>query len=198
MNCRDASISLQLAEDGEVTRDEREALVAHLEACLDCRRLAAWLEVVSESYPAAPLLDDDFANDVLRCLSPGADKVIEEAPVRVSSSKTRQSTVKQASWLRRIGALVFRGAGRQTAPKKGPGWSRRAAGAAWTMVSRRRSPKALPAPEPSWSAGMADSLLFGFRSIGPAMAPAMAGPSYATGWLRGAGSNLRRRTRSGR
>ncbi len=194
MNCRDANISLQLAEDGEVSREERAALDAHLGECLDCRRMAAWLEVVEETYPPAPILDDDFANDVLRCLSPGvavANEDMSEGPVATVP-------VKPAGWFRSIGTLLTRGARRQSASRKGPGWSRRAAGALWAMLSRGARRQSASRKGSGWSSRLVDAMPGGFRAVGPAMAPALVAPAYATGWIRITGGNLRDRARWGR
>jgi hypothetical protein len=169
MNCREASISLQLAEDGEIASGEREALLIHLSECLACRRMAAWLDALRESYPLAETVDDDFADQVVRRIRRENLGAAREPDSEAELLPEKRPPKRNRRWLGRIWSLLSGRRRKQRGQEEGPGWPSRVAG----------------------------SMTIGLKSLRPAMAPAVAGQTYATGWLRIAGSNLRAMARLG-
>jgi anti-sigma factor RsiW len=168
MNCRDANLLLQLAEDGEITDSEHSELDAHLSDCLSCRRMNAWLDELSSGYPRVEALDCDVVEAAMLELS--------RAVVRTSDDRAqivvlkREEKKSKRSWLGRI----------------------------WTMYRSRRKRMQEKSEEPTgWKTNAAGSLVFGVSTIKPVLQPAVVGPSLATGWLRAAGSLGMSRRRAG-
>ncbi len=164
MNCQDASLSLQLALDGEITLAERESLDRHLSTCLACRRMEAWLDELAAGYPAVEAVDAGFADDVVRALRQ------EDLPAVVpplGEAERRRTTAP---------------------PKPRRSWIRRLWGMARFGLKKKRPVEEKPA---RWTSTAAGSMVFGFRMIRPGVQPAMAGSSMATAWLKDAGLGLR-------
>jgi anti-sigma factor RsiW len=159
MNCRDATLLLQLAEDGETAEFERSELDAHLSDCLSCRRMNAWLDELSSSYPRVGSLDQDIVEAAILALSREVVQASDEQAQSVVMK--REEKESKPSWLRRI----------------------------WTAYRSRRKKKQRKAEEPmGWKTNAAGSLVFGVSTLKPALQPAVVGPSLATNWLRVVGS----------
>ena len=210
MDCHKASISMQLAEDGEIAKEELKALDSHLSSCLVCRRVSAWLNALEENYPAPNTLDDDFADAVMKQLKGERSDEIRHAhpEIETATAIAKSKPERKHPWLGRIWSLVTRPRQRKVKLEKRPAWFSRVAHSMWSLITRRRRKPVAPEkrPEPSNAADLRlltglriymryGSFTFGLKSVGPALAPAVAGPSYATGWLRIAGSGLRGKAR---
>ena len=209
MDCREASIFMQLAEDGETVKEELSALDSHLSTCLACRRMSAWLKALQENYPAQDPVGSDFADAVVRQLTQELAYETVHADTEIESQVATPKPRKTNRLLGRIWSLVTRGGRKRAKPEKRTGWSWKGAdsrpltrlgshlllGSLWSLVAGRRRKRVTPEKTPGWSSNAAGSMAFGFKSLRPALAPAVAGQSYATGWLRIAGSNLREKTR---
>ena len=204
MDCREASVFMQLAEDGEIANEERAALDGHLSGCLSCRRVGAWLEALEGSYPTLDPIGEDFADAVVMQLRGELSEEIGRTDDEIERSLASPRLEKKRLWLGRIWSLVVRRERSRIELKK-------RTGRPWKWVSLRpllglgsylgrslfaRGRKEVgPEKRPGWSSSVADSMTYGWRSLGPALSPVVAGPSYATGWIRVAGGNLRDKSR---
>jgi anti-sigma factor RsiW len=164
MNCQDASLSLQLALDGEIAPAEREALERHLSTCLACRRMAAWLDELAADYPVVEAVDAGFTDDVVRALRQEELPAVEPPLGEMARRRIAAPAKPRRSWLRRLWGMARFG------------------------FRKKRPVEEKPA---RWTSTAAESMVFGFRTIRPGVQPAMAGSSMATSWLRGAGLGLR-------
>jgi hypothetical protein len=163
MNCRDATLLLQLAEDGEITEFEHSELDAHLSDCLSCRRMSAWLDELSSSYPSVGGLDGDVVEAAMEALTQGVGGASEKRARSVVLVKEERTLGRKPSWARRI----------------------------WSLYRSRRKRKQRQAEAPTgWKTNAAGSLIFGVSTLKPALQPAVVGPALATSWLRVAGGGL--------
>ena len=166
MRCSQAEVLLQLAADGELTRDEANALERHLDDCVSCRRKEAWFELLEEELEPAfrgttteglELADEVVA--ALRHTAPQVDSTRRTVPAR--------SKKKRSGLLARAAKVVFRSVLSPAPKEKKP-----MRDATWVNASLR----ALQPPPAS---------LEGFRAMGNAV----------TGPVEGVRSVLGRRSR---
>ncbi len=100
MNCERAELLLQLAEDGELTDAEGEALESHLEGCVECRRMEAWLEVLDENFESAADvfaesggMEDAVVGAMKESALPSIDGVEREPTQRTGKRDQKKSMV---------------------------------------------------------------------------------------------------------